>query len=98
MARPPRASEQEIAAFLAAAPGWQYEESALVRSVTAGSFLDGIRWVAEVADVAERMDHHPDIDIRWRTVAFRLSTHDAGGVTALDVALAHAIDGIVASP
>ena len=48
-----------------------------------------------MADAAERADHHPDIDIRWRTVTFRLSTHDAGAVTVLDVSLARAIDEIV---
>ena len=45
----------------------------------------------EVAAAAETMDHHPDIDIRWRTVAFALSTHSEGGLTQLDVELAHQI-------
>ena len=42
------------------------------------------------------MDHHPDLDIRWRTVHVVLSTHDAGGVTQLDIEQAHRIDGIAA--
>ena len=46
--------------------------------------------------MAEELDHHPDIDIRWRTLTFRLSTHSAGGVTHRDVELARRIDDIVA--
>ena len=41
------------------------------------------------------MDHHPDIDIRWRTLTFSLSTHSAGGLTQLDLELAHRIDALV---
>jgi len=44
-----------------------------------------------VAIEAEEMNHHPDMDIRWRTVTFTLSTHSAGGVTQLDIELAHRI-------
>jgi 4a-hydroxytetrahydrobiopterin dehydratase len=52
--------------------------------------------VDRVAEVAEEMDHHPDIDIRWRTLTFRNVTYSAGGVTARDIALAQRIDRIVA--
>ena len=48
--------------------------------------------VRRVADLAERADHHPDIDIRWRTVTFVLVTHSQGGITEQDVALAGEID------
>lgn len=61
-----------------------------------GDFPSAVAAVAEVAALAEGMDHHPDIDIRWRTVTFRCSTHSAGGLTELDVALAQAIDGVIA--
>ena len=54
--------------------------------------MDGIRLVQQVAEVAEDLDHHPDIDIRWRTLTFRLSTHSAGGLTAKDLRLATDID------
>ncbi|WP_084220037.1 4a-hydroxytetrahydrobiopterin dehydratase [Spirillospora albida] len=50
----------------------------------------------EVARAAEDADHHPDIDIRWRTVTFALSTHSAGGLTVRDFDLAAVIDGIAA--
>jgi 4a-hydroxytetrahydrobiopterin dehydratase len=65
--------------------------------VTFASFLDGIEAVRSVAEEAERTDHHPDIDIRWRTVTFTLVTHSQGGITAQDVELARAIDDILAN-
>ena len=95
MPRPTVASADDVDAFLASAPEWESIGGALVRRATAPTFAAGIRWVTQVAEVADRMDHHPDIDIRWRTVEFRLSTHDAGGITVLDFALAGEIDAIV---
>jgi 4a-hydroxytetrahydrobiopterin dehydratase len=73
-------------------PGWTQEGDTIRRSVEAPSFLDGIRLVQQVAEVAEDLDHHPDIDIRWRTVTFALSTHSAGGLTLKDLRLAADID------
>ena len=64
--------------------------------MTFGSFLDGIDGVRRIAELAERADHHPDIDIRWRTVNLALSTHSAGGITEQDVALAREIDALFA--
>jgi 4a-hydroxytetrahydrobiopterin dehydratase len=63
----------------------------------ASDFPTAIAWVDAVAVIAEEMDHHPDIDIRWRTLHFAVSTHSAGGVTALDVELAARIEAVVAS-
>ena len=68
---------------------------ALVRTHQFASFPDAVAAVAEVAAIAEGMDHHPDIDIRWRTVTFRCVTHSAGGITDLDVRLAQAIDAAI---
>jgi 4a-hydroxytetrahydrobiopterin dehydratase len=73
-------------------PQWRQEGDAITRSVTAESFMDGIRLVQQVAEVAEDLDHHPDIDIRWTTLTFTLSTHSAGGLTAKDLRLAGDID------
>ena len=53
-----------------------------MRTVELASFPQAIEVVDRVAEVAERDNHHPDIDIRWRTLTFRCSTHCAGGVTA----------------
>jgi 4a-hydroxytetrahydrobiopterin dehydratase len=73
-------------------PQWRQEGDAITRSVKAPSFMGGIRLVQQVAEVAEDLDHHPDIDIRWTTVTFTLSTHSAGGLTAKDLRLAGDID------
>jgi 4a-hydroxytetrahydrobiopterin dehydratase len=85
-------SAAELAAALADLPDWSGDPNGIERAVTAPSFLAGIRLVDAVAEAAEAADHHPDIDIRWRTVTFRLSTHSAGGVTGKDLALARRID------
>lgn len=63
----------------------------IVVAVRAPSFEEAVQLVRLVAEDAERMDHHPDIDLRWCTVSFTLSTHSARGVTQLDVELAHQI-------
>ena len=76
--------------------GWEGGPDAIVRTVGLDSFPAAIAVVDRVAEVAEEMDHHPDIDIRWRTLTFRCATHSAGGVTTRDIALANRIDRIVA--
>ena len=75
-------------------PGWVGDVDRLTRSLEFPDFRTAIRGVDEIADVAEEMDHHPDLDIRWRAVQVGLSTHDAGGVTQLDIEQAHRIDEI----
>lgn len=77
--------------------GWSGDTDGLTRTVELPSFADAIAVVDRVAVVAESMDHHPDIDIRWRTLTLRCSTHSAGGVTGRDVELARRIDEIVAN-
>ena len=80
----------------AAAPqGWARVDGALSRSVKFPSFLDGIAAVQQVAVAAEAQDHHPDIDIRWRTITFVLVTHSEGGITDKDLTMAQAINAIV---
>ena len=88
-------SADEVDAAVSELNGWAREDGALKRSVTFASFLDGINAVRRVADAAERADHHPDMDIRWRTVHFTLATHSEGGITEKDVALARQIDGLL---
>lgn len=84
----------EVAAALRDLPAWTGDPKALRRTVTCPSFGDAVRLVDEVANVAEELDHHPDIDLRYRDVTFVTSTHSAGGVTAYDVELAKRIDGL----
>ena len=75
--------------------GWDVIDGHLVRSVQAPDFPSAIAWVVAIADLAESMDHHPDIDIRWRTLTLRLRTHSADALTNLDVDLAEAINALV---
>lgn len=89
-----RLSDDAIDRALAALPGWERRDDAISRTFEFPAFMDGIAFVQRVAEAAERADHHPDVDIRWRKVTCALSTHDRGGVTELDVALAREIDGL----
>jgi 4a-hydroxytetrahydrobiopterin dehydratase len=88
-------SDEEIDKALAGLPDWTREGPALERTVELASFSQAIQVVNRVAEIAENDNHHPDVDIRWRTLTFRCSTHSAGGTTALDVSLAEEIDGVV---
>jgi len=88
-------TDDQVTEALGRRPQWQLDGSALVRTVELDSFPMAIQAVNRVAEIAENDNHHPDIDIRWRTLVFRLSTHSAGGITALDVMLAGEIDGVL---
>jgi 4a-hydroxytetrahydrobiopterin dehydratase len=77
------------------APGWSVAGNALVRTVEFDSFLTAVRFIGELAPIAERLDHHPDLRLSWRTVELSLSTHSAGGLTALDFELARELDMII---
>ena len=76
-------------------PGWRREGDALVFDAELPTFPVAIGVVARVGEIAESRDHHPDIDIRWRTLTFRCATHSKGGITDLDVGLAAAISAEV---
>lgn len=73
-------------------PGWARKGDALSKSYDFARFADGIRFVDQVAELADAMNHHPDIDVRYTRITFSLSTHDAGGVTQSDLDLAKAIE------
>ncbi|WP_037571560.1 4a-hydroxytetrahydrobiopterin dehydratase [Phaeacidiphilus oryzae] len=89
-----RLTDEQIDKELAGLPAWVRSGDALQRTVQAADFPTAIRVVDDVAEAAEAADHHPDIDIRWRTLHFTLSTHSAGGITGKDVRLAARIDEI----
>ncbi|MEP7383410.1 MAG: 4a-hydroxytetrahydrobiopterin dehydratase [Gemmatimonadota bacterium] len=93
---PPSAllSDIEIQRELGTLPGWARRGPTLLKTYTFAAFPAGVDWVRRVADVAESMNHHPDIDIRYTRITVTLSTHDSGGVTAKDIALARAIDAL----
>jgi len=91
----PRLSADEIADALAALPEWTREGEAIVRAVRCTSFRAAIDLVNAVADAAEEADHHPDIEIVWRRVTFRLTSKASGGLTQRDVEMAAEIDRLV---
>ncbi len=91
----PLLAESDIAAALDERHAWRREGAELVREIRCPTFMDAIRLVNQVAEAAEAADHHPDIDIRWRRVTFRLTTKAAGGLTERDLGMAATIDGLV---
>ena len=88
-------SREEIEAALAGLNDWAYADEALTRTFRFADFVHAIGFVEHLAEVAEELQHHPDIDIRYNKVTLRLSTHSAGGVTARDVDLARAAEHLV---
>ncbi|MGH3562711.1 MAG: 4a-hydroxytetrahydrobiopterin dehydratase [Mycobacterium sp.] len=88
-------TDEQVDAALADLDSWQRVDGVLRRSVKFPTFLAGINVVRLVAEHAEAKDHHPDIDIRWRTVTFALVTHAVGGITENDVQMAGDINRIV---
>lgn len=88
-------TDDQVDAALPELNGWERAGGMLRRSVEFPAFLDGIEAVRRVAERAEAADHHPDIDIRWRTVTFALVTHSEGGITEKDLGMAREIDAIV---
>ena len=90
-------SQDEIDRALAGdLSAWHQEGDAIARTVQAPSFLEGITLVQRVAEAAETMNHHPDIDVRYTALTFTLSTHSEGGLTAKDLELAGQIDRLAA--
>jgi 4a-hydroxytetrahydrobiopterin dehydratase len=95
MAPPARLSPDELSAALQGLPLWSGDGEGLHRTARLPSFRDAVAAINAIADVAEEMDHHPDIDLRWRTLNLHLVTHSAGGVTDNDLQLARRIDGLL---
>ncbi|MBI4364246.1 MAG: 4a-hydroxytetrahydrobiopterin dehydratase [Candidatus Latescibacteria bacterium] len=75
-------------------PGWSVKNGMIVRTYRHDSFPEAIVFVSAVAQLAEQMNHHPDVDIRYSDVTLALVTHDQGGITRKDVSLAARIEGI----
>ena len=74
-----------LAALAQSLPDWNIVDSQMERWFEFPSFKLALEFVQQVAEIAEQMDHHPDIDIRYRKVRLSLTTHSAGGLTSLDV-------------
>jgi 4a-hydroxytetrahydrobiopterin dehydratase len=85
-------SDLEIQRSLGALAGWTRRGDTLTKTFAFEKFAAGIAFVDRVAADADRMDHHPDIDIRYTKITMTLSTHDAGGITQTDLDLAQKIE------
>lgn len=81
-----------IRSALKRAPDWKKSGRAITRTFEFRDFPAAVRFVNQVAKLAEAAWHHPDIDIRWNRVTLTLTTHDAGGLTRKDFALARKFD------
>lgn len=79
---------------MAATKGWTRDGNKITKTFAFAKFLDGIAWVGKVSEAAERLNHHPDLDIRYSKITATLSTHDVGGLTRLDFELATEMDAL----
>lgn len=87
--------DDKVNGALAGLTDWQRDGNSIVRTAKLPSFPAAIGAVRAVADLAEERDHHPDIDIRYWNLTFRLSTHSEGGITGKDIELAGEIDRVL---
>jgi 4a-hydroxytetrahydrobiopterin dehydratase len=89
----PLLGEEEIGEALSTV-AWTRQGDRIEKTVKLKDFRAAMAFVNQVADVAESLDHHPDISISWNRVGLEVSTHDSGGLTALDFELARAVDAL----
>mgnify|MGYP003351923877 CR=1 FL=1 len=83
--------EANISAALSTLPNWQRDGQIIRRAFEFVDFVAAMKFVNAVAGVAESAQHHPDVAIHWNKVTLAFTTHDAGGLTAKDLALARAL-------
>lgn len=88
----PLLDDAEIRNSLDQLDGWTRDGDTIRKTYTLDSFAEAIAFVNRIAELAERADHHPDIDIRYDRVACALSTHSQGGLTRKDFDLARQLD------
>jgi 4a-hydroxytetrahydrobiopterin dehydratase len=85
-------NDSEIADHMKALPEWELGADRIKRSFRFADFVEAFGWMSSVALIAEKMNHHPEWRNVWATVEVELSTHDAGGLTELDMKLAAEMD------
>jgi len=84
----PALSSEEVSTLLSAVPDWQAVDGTLTREYTLPSYMEGVKWFALVAAMAEQEDHHPDALVTWCRVKLTLWTHTVGGLSENDFILA----------
>ena len=87
-------SEEEVKTALASLAGWEFDDNKIEKKFKFGNFAEALAFVNKVGEIAEAADHHPDISFGWGYAEIETTTHDRGGVTDLDLALAAKIDQI----
>jgi 4a-hydroxytetrahydrobiopterin dehydratase len=92
----PALHSKEIKLHLQTVPHWSKRAQSILRTFKFGGFLKGIDFVNRIAAKAQKMNHHPDIDVRFDQVTLTLSTHDEGGITEKDFSLAKQCDEVFA--
>ena len=95
MSRPELLSDSDITARLATTYGWARTGETITKSFTFAGFPGAVAFVTRLVAPAERLEHHPDVNLRFNRVDIALSTHEVGGVTALDFTLADEIEKAV---
>lgn len=90
----PRLTAKQIQSKLAALPEWTQSGGVIQRTCAFPDFVKAMAFVNRVAEEAERVQHHPDIMVRYSKVTLALSTHDAGGITQKDFDFAAAADAL----
>ena len=88
-------TDKEIQEKLPALDGWKYEAGALVRDYAFADFAAAFAFVVRLALLAEKANHHPDIDIRYNKLRVALVSHDSGGVTGRDISMATEISKLL---
>jgi 4a-hydroxytetrahydrobiopterin dehydratase len=93
----PKLTDTEISNHMKALPGWERGKDRILRKYKFKDFVEAFGWMTSVALVAEKMNHHPEWRNVWATVEVELTTHDAGGLTELDMKLAAKMDELSGS-
>ncbi len=94
----PKLTAPQIKSALKVVPGWKRKGASIVRTYEFKDFVAAMKFVNTVAKLAEKSQHHPDIDIRWNKVVLLLTTHDAGGLTDKDFTAAAQLDAAGPGP
>ncbi len=92
MTLPTKLDDTELSAWLASRPDWTRDGVVLSRTYSLGSYSRHVALAVQIAMAAEKRDHHPDMVLKWGSLTVEWTTHDAGGLSALDLSLAEACD------